>query len=62
MTLAPCFPPVAVSLKRWSMAFVLAMAAIYGLMPDVARADFTMTYAGGKFGGGTTSPNLVRRF
>jgi hypothetical protein len=49
MNFATCFFPVAVSLKRGPMAFVLAMAAIYGVMPAVARADFTMQYTGAAF-------------
>ena len=31
MKLATCFLPVGLSLKRWSMVFVLATAAIYGV-------------------------------
>jgi hypothetical protein len=49
MNLARCFVSVAVSLKRWSMVFVLAMAAIYCVMPAVARADFTLQYTGPAF-------------
>jgi hypothetical protein len=49
MNVAPCFLRAGLSLKRWSMVFVLAMAAIYSVMPGVARADFTMQYTGAAF-------------
>jgi hypothetical protein len=50
VNLVPCFSPVGLSLKRWSIVFILAMAAIYAVRPGVARADFTMQYTGAPFG------------
>jgi hypothetical protein len=49
MNFAPRFLPVGLSLKRWSMVFILVIAAIYGVMPGAARADFTMQYTGAAF-------------
>jgi hypothetical protein len=33
MNVGPCFLPAGLSIKRWPMVFVLAMAAIYGVIP-----------------------------
>jgi hypothetical protein len=65
MNLAPCFLPMGLSLKRWSIVFVPAMAAFYGVRPGVARADFTMQYTGVPFNpdtyncGVTTDPYVA---
>jgi hypothetical protein len=42
MNLSSCLVLVAAPLKRWSMVFTLAMAAIYCALPRAARADFTL--------------------
>jgi hypothetical protein len=53
MKLANCLVLVAVPLKRWPMVFALAMAAIYGILPGVARADFALQYTGAAFNDNT---------
>jgi hypothetical protein len=54
MKLSNCLVLVAVPLKRWPMVFALAMAAIYGTLPGVARADFTLQYTGAAFNDDTS--------
>ena len=53
MKLANCLVLVAVPLKRWPMVFALAMAAICGILPGAARADFTLQYTGAAFNDNT---------
>jgi hypothetical protein len=61
MNLSSSLVFLAVPLKRWSMVFLLAMAAIYCALPGAARADFTLQYTGAAFSdtpmcGVTTDP------
>jgi hypothetical protein len=64
MNLSSCLVLVAAPLKRWSMVFALAMAAIYCALPGAARADFTLQYTGAAFNdtplcGVTTDPYVA---